>query len=118
MKTQDIIKEAHVGRNVELDALEITLIKSKWMKIVGHLSSLKNMDEELVVCITQFTTLIDKLCGEETLPLSKIHDNIFSSDPIEEDDLNQLVEDSTAIYDGMDDEERAERAIKRGSTDV
>lgn len=84
MKTNDIIKEAHIGRNVELTNIELTLIKSKWMKIVEQLATLKSVDEKLAVYTTQFTALIDKLCGEEVLTLSKIHNNIFSSDPIED----------------------------------
>lgn len=109
MKTIDIVKEAHIGRNVELTNIELTLIKTKWLKIAEGLSKMKRVDGDLAEDVTHFTALVDNLCGKDLLSLEETSDNLFSSEPIDEQAMNDIIEASTASYDDLDDEERARR---------
>lgn len=113
MKRKDLVKETNVGIHVELTNVELTLIKTKWLKICQGLSEMKNLKEPLVVDISHFTNLMEKLCGE-VWSLDQTAENLFSSEPISEDEMKSIIDASAPDAHDIDfeDEERAERAMK------
>ena len=119
MKRIEIIKEANIGSSIELSNVELTVIKTKWNKITEQLSNEKRLSSDLVEDITHFSGLIEKLCGD-VLSLEETAHELFSSEPISEDEMRDIIEASTSSYHHDDDEvrdfERMERKEKFDGT--
>ena len=109
MKTKELIKEANIGSVIELTNVELTLIKTKWITITDQLQGRRKLDHNLQENINHFTVLVDKLCSN-VISLEETAEGLFGQS-VSDEEMNDIIEASTASYTDLSDEERAERSM-------
>lgn len=96
MKKKQILKKSKIGNIIEFTNIELTAIKTKWIKIKSMIVINKKITIELVKDIEQFNSLIESIC-ENTTSLNEINKELFLEPPLNEDSLKKIIDASTDI---------------------